>query len=166
MRASPAFQVSIVRFGVWRAAVAAIAALSAGAIVAWWAGDDASRSTAIVWPLALLSVAAIGGGASLLRCAPQRLRWDTQRWLLGGLVAQTDELAPGRLSVAFDLGVWMLLKFEHDLTNGRRRVRWLPVQRLGLEHQWHALRCAVYFARSVPGHDAGPNSASSPESQE
>ena len=34
------------------------------------------------------------------------------------------------------------------------RVTWLPVQRRGLESQWHALRCAVYSARSSTGHPA------------
>ena len=46
----------------------------------------------------------------------------------------------GTLEVAMDLGGLLLLRLV-----GQRRTRvWLPVQRRGLESQWHGLRCAVY----------------------
>jgi hypothetical protein len=38
----------------------------------------------------------------------------------------------------------MLLRFTPDAP---ARMTWLPVQRRGLEAQWHALRCAVYSPR-------------------
>jgi hypothetical protein len=42
----------------------------------------------------------------------------------------------------------MLLNFTPDAA---ARTSWLPVQRLGLETQWHALRCAVYSPRPMAG---------------
>jgi len=50
--------------------------------------------------------------------------------------------------VAIDAGSWMLLCF---IPEGQRRPRWLPVQRIGHEAAWHALRCTVYCA---PAHRA------------
>jgi hypothetical protein len=35
----------------------------------------------------------------------------------------------------------------------RRRATWLPVQRRGIERQWHALRCSVHSPHAAPGHD-------------
>ena len=41
----------------------------------------------------------------------------------------------------------MLLQFRaHDRSHSPRMI-WLPVQRRGLEPQWHGLRCAVYSPR-------------------
>jgi len=42
--------------------------------------------------------------------------------------------------VAVDLGAFLLLR----LVEQRRTIVWLPVQRRGVESQWHALRCAAY----------------------
>jgi hypothetical protein len=53
---------------------------------------------------------------------------------------------PGNVAVVIDLGPWMLLRFTADAPP---RTTWLPVQRRGLEAQWHALRCAVYSPRPV-----------------
>ncbi len=104
-------------------------------------------------------------GASLLRNAPLSLRWDSQRWHLGPLASAGDEPWPGSLAVALDLGPWLLLRFEHEADLRRRRITWLPVQRRGLEAEWHALRCAVYCARSDPGLDAGMNPANAHKSK-
>jgi hypothetical protein len=41
-----------------------------------------------------------------------------------------------------DLGSWLLVVFESS-TSAVERV-WLPLQRRGLEGEWHALRCALY----------------------
>jgi hypothetical protein len=166
MRASPAFQLEIQRHGAWRIAIGVVLLLAATAAAAWWLGDDGSRPRELALPMAVLAAATIAAGAGLMRQRPMSLHWDGQRWLLAPAAMNGVEPAPGNLAIALDLGSWMLLKFEHDSTTNRRRVSWLPVQRRGLEMHWHALRCAVYCARSAPGHDAGPNSASSPESQE
>jgi hypothetical protein len=74
---------------------------------------------------------------------PIDLRWDGQAWYLGDA---TSDAVPGELGVMLDLGAWMLLRFK-PLPSGK--VVWLPVQRRGLEAEWHALRCAVYASRSA-----------------
>jgi hypothetical protein len=166
MRASPAFQIEILRFDAWRHAVVAAALLAASAGGAWWLSDDGSRSRWLALTLAGASLAGLAGAASLMRPRSMRLRWDSQQWHLTAASPGVADPSPGRLSVALDLDAWMLLKFEHDRMISGRRVSWLPVQRRGLEAHWHALRCAVYCARSAPGHDAGPNPAMRPESRE
>ncbi|HEX6705382.1 MAG TPA: hypothetical protein VF169_11530 [Albitalea sp.] len=161
MRASPAFQIDIQRYGAWRAVVGVLLLLAAASALAWALADDGTRPRPIVLAGGALATTLICAGTGLMRMRAVRLRWDSQRWLLGA-----PQGSPGNLGIALDLGSWMLLKFEHDLMPPGRRVSWLPVQRRGLEAHWHALRCAVYCARSAPGHDAGPNSARPAESQE
>jgi hypothetical protein len=75
---------------------------------------------------------------SLWRVPAQSLRWDGGVWQLDGV--------PGELKAAIDLGPWMLLNFTPEMSGG---TSWLPIQRRGLETQWHALRCAVYSPRPV-----------------
>ena len=41
-------------------------------------------------------------------------------------------------------GAFMLLVLTRLHGSNRLARRWLPVQRRGLEADWHALRCAVY----------------------
>ncbi len=48
------------------------------------------------------------------------------------------------VAVAVDLGSFLLLTLAGTGDGERRSRRWLPVQRRGLENDWHALRCAVY----------------------
>jgi len=166
MRASPAFQITIERFGVWHAVVAALLLAAAGALGAWLMSIDDGVAPALRVGAAIAGAAALALCASLLRRRPTSLRWDTQAWHLGPAASRSDEPSRGRLVVAMDLGGWMLLKFEHDVAQGVPRRSWLPVQRRGLESQWHALRCAVYSARPAEGRDAGLRAAISPESQE
>ena len=136
MRASPACQVSLRRFGAWRIAVIALAVAGAAAMAAWLVGRDSPASAGLSMLVAAAALPMFGCAVSLWRVPAQDLRWDGQAWQL--------DAAPGELSVAIDLGAWMLLRFRPE---GQRRNRWLPVQRLGLEAQWHALRCAVYSPR-------------------
>jgi hypothetical protein len=166
MRASPPFQVSVTRFGVWRIGVVGLSALAAATLVAWLASRD--EFTALGWQIAVGAGGAVlvAGSLALARIAPLSLRWDSEQWHLGPAATAGDEPWPGKLAVALDLGSWMLLRFEHESASRRRRFSWLPIQRSGLEPHWHALRCAVYCARSAPARDAGPNIGSSPESQE
>ena len=151
MRASPAFQLTIDRFGAWRA-VLACAGLAAAAALAAWAASDAPFG----WRLAGTGI----GSALLLRALPMAripalsLRWDTRCWHLGPAATRGEEPCSGTLDVALDLGPWMLLKFVQDVTQARPRVRWVPVQRRGLEAHWHALRCAVYSPRPAPAREA------------
>jgi hypothetical protein len=165
MRASAPLQVSIRRFGIWRTLVALLLGSSAAALTAWWLGRGASPWDP--WRLAVLGsgTALIGLAARSLRCSAMSLRWDTQTWRLGPASAVGEEPWPGHLAVTMDFGAWMLLRFEHDVTHTPRRVTWLPVQRLGIEPQWHALRCAVYSSRPAGGPD-GSHAAIRSESKE
>ncbi|HJV60912.1 MAG TPA: hypothetical protein VJ743_08185 [Albitalea sp.] len=166
MRASPALQIGIRRFGLWRGFVVVLLATGAAATAAWMLAVEGALPDGLV-PVAVLGAAAACLLASrLLRCPPLSLRWDTQNWHLGPFAKAGEEPWAGDLSVAIDLGSWLMLRFVHEITPGRRRVHWLPVQRAGLEAQWHALRCAVYCARPVQGRDPGSSTSIRPESQE
>jgi hypothetical protein len=159
MRASPTFRIHIRHFGVWRAAVALLLAVALGVQSAWLIGRAGDTPLAALLAIAAVDVLLVVAASSALRVAPVELHWDTRRWHLAN--------DPGNLTIALDLGPWMLLRFDHDARPpGAPRTAWLPVQRMGLEAQWHGLRCAVYCARPALGTDAGPNSAAGPESQE
>jgi hypothetical protein len=146
MRASPALQVTLTAFGAWRAGVWLVA-LCAAAMPWLWANARADLPPGwVIGALALTSVAALAFGIRLARVPACGLRWDGQRWHLGPPAADADELRHGSLEVAVDLGGWMLLRFVAE-PPARRAVTWLPVQRRGLEAEWHALRCAVYAPR-------------------
>ena len=165
MRATPAFQLTIRHFGVWRAMVAVLVCCAAASLGAFlMLPGEPSASPLIRGPLATLAALAIAAGATLWRREPVSLRWDTQQWHLGPAASKGEEPWPGQLAVALDLGAWMLLKFSHQ--RDARRPHWLPVQRMGIEPSWHALRCAVYCARPADSPDGGRNRATSPESQE
>ena len=163
MRAAPAIQVSVRRFGVWRAVVLAVGSFAASVVAAW----VAQHMRALPWPGAA-GVLAIGAAAivstvwltaGLLRVPAFQLRWDGLSWYFNqGDPTATDAIAgdpnAGELSIAVDLGAWLLLRFTPSTPPGKVRVRWLPLQRQGLEQQWHGLRCAVYSPRPAPGSKA------------
>jgi hypothetical protein len=150
MRAAPAFQVSLRRFGVWRGAVLTLAALAMATMAAWLFTQE--RPIGIVtWLVTGSSIAAVAVlAARTVRVPPVDLGWDGRTWSVG---PSPDESSPGDLHVAIDLGRWMLLRFNPAAPAGAPAI-WLPVQRLGLESQWHALRCSVYSPRPLPGDDA------------
>ena len=148
MRASPACQVVLKRFGVWRGAVLALALLAVLCMAAWLARREPPIAP---WMLAAAAAAVAAIVAllwSLLRMPARRLRWDGQVWWLAKATTKpTPEPATeatGELTVVIDLGPWMLLRFAPA---GAVPAVWLPAQRRGLESQWHALRCAVYSPR-------------------
>ena len=138
MRASPPCQVSLRRFGVWRAAVAVLASAGLAALVSWLIGREPPVSAGLMTLVVSAALLILALAVSLWRVPAQSLRWDGQAWQL--------DAVPGELKVAIDLGPWMLLNFTPDAA---ARASWLPVQRLGLEAQWHALRCAVYSPRPL-----------------
>ncbi len=137
------------RFGVWHAAVWSLALAAAALVVGWaWASNSAQAHQPWAWSIAaLLAAMALGLAYSLGTVAPFSLDWDGERWLLRRSHASPSQAQSGDLTVAFDLGAWMLLRFAADAP-GHPATRWLPVQRAGLEAQWHALRCAVYARRA------------------
>ena len=122
----------------WRAAVVALALAGAAVVAGWLVGRESPASIELMMLVAMAALLMFALATSLWRVPAQSLRWDGQVWLL--------DVAPGQLKVAIDLGPWMLLYFVPE-TEGR--MRWLPVQRRGLEAQWHALRCAVYSPRPL-----------------
>jgi hypothetical protein len=141
MRASPACQVSLQRVDAWQAAVCVLV-LGTAAVLTAWALTRSVPITPGAWAgVGFTLLLTFAFGASLWRVPVQSLRWDGRAW-------QLDSVA-GELSVAIDLGPWMLLVFTPASRPGRSlaRVSWLPFQRRGLELQWHALRCAVYSPR-------------------
>ena len=153
MRASPAFQVVIDRFGVWRVAVLAAALAGAIVILAWLVSSQPLLSASGRWSAAVASLVLLLFAASAVRVAPVSLRWDGRLWHLGPPESAGHEPDSGALQVALDFGPWMLLRFEPAESTGRSGSIWLPAQRRGLESRWHALRCAVYSQRPQAGAD-------------
>jgi len=167
MRASPAFRIRIRRQGLWRVAVGALLVATVSVQIAWLVARlaDASLAETLAWTV--MDAALVAAAAGALRVEAADLLWDTHRWRLAPAGAEGEAAVAGRLTIALDLGAWMLLRFDADEDAGApRRRRWLPVQRRGLEPQWHALRCAVYCARPAVGHDAGAAPGAGPTSQE
>ena len=155
MRASPAFQVVLDRFGLWRWAVIVCALSGAAALVAWLAWQPAPPLPApFQWITVAVAFLLLTWGAASARVRPVSLRWDGQLWHLGPPASAGHEPRTGALRVLVDLGPWMLLRFVPADSTWRRGAIWLPVQRRGLESQWHALRCAVHSPRPQSGADA------------
>lgn len=141
MRAAPAVSVRLLPSTHWRRALAllALAALTSTATWAWQRGDRTG----------VLALGGVLAGVALAvrtaRPGPRQLRWDGQRWWLQTAPEPAEPLA-GEVSVAIDLGAWLLLRFD-AAPGARPRRAWLPLQRAGQEPDWHALRCALYSPR-------------------
>ena len=147
MQAAPAIELSVQRFGAWNGLLMALGAAAMASCGTWFA----ERSEDLpVWSAGLIAAtlltAWVGIGLSIRR-RPVRLRWDSQRWYLTEPKRQPQEIGPMQVQVMIDSGAVMLLKFVPDSGSNPLSVRWLPVQRRGVEAQWHALRCAVYSPR-------------------
>jgi hypothetical protein len=141
MRESVFFELRLRRFGVWQVAVwlvcgAAVAAMAAWAVTTFDSQPE-SRRPLVVAVAAGLSLAAIGLALSLARVEGGLLSCSDGLW---AFVPDTGARRTGTVEVAMDLGAFLLLR----LVERRRTSVWLPVQRRGVEVQWHALRCAVY----------------------
>jgi hypothetical protein len=147
MHASPPFRMTVHRYGVWRAAAVLLVSVATAAVAAWLVH---SHGMTVVWGLlGLLASSSVAVLVHAWRLRPVSLRWDSQRWHLGPSATTGREPEAGRLVVAMDFGAWMLLRFIPDSATLLRPGTWLPVQRLGHEPAWHALRCTVYCARPV-----------------
>ena len=159
MRDSPVFAVRVHRFEVWRSAVAAVALAGVAASLAWAVATAASNGESSAGVLAAIAVAltaaTVAAALSLARVPSGMLSCRGDEW---SFAADAGASRSGRLRVALDLGAFLLLRLECR----QRRSVWLPVQKRGLEHDWHALRCAVY---SPPRNAAAPAAAtpSAPE---
>ena len=157
MRTAPALQVSLTRFGIWRAAVVVLTLLGTLTAAGWLVGQEGLAGVAKGAAMAVVAALAWGLGLSLMRLPARRLSWDGQCWALLDLAAGGTEPVAGDISVAIDLGPWMLLRFRPIASSPWRQSMqsmWLPVQRRGIEPQWHALRCAVYSPHAADAADA------------
>ena len=156
MRAAPAIQISLNRFGSWRAAVLALTLLGMLTVAGWLAGQAGLAAGAKGGAMATIAGLLLGLAVSLIKLPAVRLNWDGQCWTLGGVAPGRIERVVGEISVAVDLGPWMLLRFRPAASSRWSRLaqpNWLPVQRRGIEPQWHALRCAVYSPRPLAAAD-------------
>ncbi|KNZ31804.1 MAG: hypothetical protein AD742_15040 [Methylibium sp. NZG] len=158
MRAIAACQFTLCRFDAWRWGVAAFAFCGAAAIWVWFLSLPAGWGGWVAVALGGVTLVLLALAASLLRTSAVSLRWDGLVWQLAPAESAADGSMAGDVSVAMDLGNWMLLEFRADSGGRGRRVTWLPVQRGGMETHWHSLRCAVYSPRPAAGsaQTAGP----------
>ena len=154
MRESLTVEVDVRRFRAWRIAVILVAS-AAAASLATWAFSRQGMSLAASWLVAALGAAGSAWVArSLTDVAGGRLRgagggWSFSPGASDGVVgtAVDDGADAVELEVAMDLGSFMLLRLSPAPGAAGRRVRWLPVERAGIESRWQALRCAVYAPR-------------------
>jgi len=153
MRDSVFFELRLRRFGVWQVAVCLVSGAAIGALAAWadamWDSQPESGRVLVLTIAAALSLATIGVALSLARVQAGVLSCVDGAW---AFVSDAGGRRTGTLEVAMDVGGLLLLR----LVEQRRTRAWLPVQRRGLESQWHRLRCAVY---SPPPHAAGSPTA-------
>ena len=152
MRTAPALQVALTRFGIWRAAVSVLTLLGMLTVTGWLTGQEGLGAAAKGAAMAVVAALLWGIGLSLMRLPARRLAWDGQCWTLGEMGAGGTASVTGDISVAIDLGPWMLLRFRPGAALAwwqSMQSTWLPVQRRGIEPQWHALRCAVYSPRAA-----------------
>ena len=126
-------------------ALAALATLGA-----WLLASPLGERAWVGVGVALAAIATVGLAASLWRQPSVRLRWDGLAWTVAEAAGMGPEL-PGRMELAIDLGSFLLLRFHPAGRSGPVAVRWIPVGRAGLEHEWHAFRCAVHSPQAAPG---------------
>ena len=158
MHGSPPCTITVARFRAWRAGVAVVALAGLATLGAWLLASPLGERP---WPqagVALAAIATVALAASLWRQPVVRLRWDGLGWTVAAAAGEGPEV-PGRMEVAIDLGSFLLLRFRPDGSSGPAAVRWIPVGRSGLEHEWHAFRCAVHSPQPAPGR---PPAAQSP----
>jgi hypothetical protein len=145
MRAPPPIDVALTRFGCWRGALASLAVCTAAVTAAWLVASFDQQPAPLLIGVATVAASVLGILLSAVRVPAVELRWDGAGWWCAARSgARADLAVQGNLTVALDLGSWLLLRFVPAGSSRRVDARWLPVQRRGLEPQWHALRCAVH----------------------
>jgi len=141
MRESVFFELRLRRFGVWRVAVWLVDGAAMAAVAAWTVAMlDSQPESGRVLVMAVaagLLLATTGLAISLARVEAGLLTCSDGLW---AFAPDRGQRRTGTLEVAVDLGAFLLLR----LVEQRRTIVWLPVQRRGVESQWHALRCAAY----------------------
>ncbi len=150
MRGSPPCEIVVAPSGAWRLAVLLVAGAGLASMAIWTLTSPLGES---MWPrlaVAGAALAVVALAMSLWRSEVLTLRWDGDQWSVGPGVASSAPVR-GELLVALDLGSFLLLRFRPEGRSAPTAVRWIPVGRRGLEHEWHAFRCAVYSPRPAAG---------------
>ncbi len=156
MRATASVHVTVTRFRVWRAAVAALLALVWAVVVAWVVSHALARGGPPPVAVVAVAVAALlvvsWFAWRLAEVRPFALHWDGRCWFLSPSTAPFAAVDPvaGDVVVMIDLGSWLLLRFVAERRVGTVAPTWLPLQRRGLERSWHAVRCAVHAPPQAP----------------
>ena len=163
MRAGLRCDVDLHRFRLWRWAVGAVAFAAVVSLGAWWWARPADAAITVLIAAGLMMVAALLAALSVARIESGRLRLEGGVWTFLPAGPHVADAIVGDLEVAIDLGSFMLLRFVAAGTPRGGRARWLPAERAGLEHDWHALRCAVYSPRLAA---AGVADAANPHPSE
>ena len=148
MRGSPAFQITLRNFSVWRVAVATIA-LGVVVVLAAWAVDTAPQSQPKTLAVLVVIAAVLWLALRLWQVPVGVLAWNGERWQFKAAHSEGSEWVDGSLEVRLDLGHWMLLRFVCEDGACAPRVRWLPAQRDELDSNWHRLRCAIYSPQAL-----------------
>ena len=151
MRGSPPCAVVVRRFVVWRSAVCVVALAGVSALVAWVLLAPVGQLVAVRVGVGLAGLASLALAASLVRTRPVVVRWDGVAWTVADPANVVAAPLAGTLDVAIDVGSFMLLRFTSNGIRPPLGVRWIPVERRGLEREWHSFRCAVYSPRPVAG---------------
>ena len=154
MRSFAPAQFTIRHFGLWRAALWVLVAASAASLAAWWFAVPGRPVDLSLLALAMALCAVVALVWPLANPAAVSLRWDARCWHVGPPGSVGREPFSGEVSVAIDLGQWLLLRWHPAEGSTGFGPGWLPVQRRGMEAQWHALRCALYSPRPPAESDA------------
>ena len=143
MRVSPTLQVTVCRYAAWHWSCAFCIGAALTSLAVWWAllaKPPSGVETALAAASVVVGLVALGR----LRSPAVDLRWDSQRWWIDSPDAHLREREVARVEAVIDFSFWMLLRVRLAAARPWAAVVWIPVQRRGLESQWHALRCAVY----------------------
>ncbi|HMW22271.1 MAG TPA: hypothetical protein PKC59_02455 [Burkholderiaceae bacterium] len=152
MRTAPSFRLAAPTCRLWRHTVLA-AWLTSGTVLAawlltawWWLDLDAPKAVAAGLATALWFLSRPTQPALRID-----LSWDGQGWWAVAPLSARGEALPCSVSVAIDLGVWLLLRLR-PLAEGpswRRPVHWVALSESAVGPNWHGLRCALYSARRM-----------------
>ena len=161
MRTAPALQLTVARFGQWRAGLVLLSLTAVVTSLAWSVTATVPAPVAIALPCVSVLIVGVLYRAERRR-VPCLLHWDGQQWIWNPAGADSGTPQRGQVEVVIDLGRWMLLKLVPALgdVGVRQPGFWLPVQAAGLERHWHPLRCAVYSPTPAAAPLAAPNSPS------